>query len=214
MALYVDSANYDQVSQAVAQGWLYGITTNPTILAQGGDDPHETLSHLSGFDVKEIYYQVSSEDPEKMQKEADRARKILGDKLVVKIPPTNAGFAFAARIAPRQTACITAIYSPSQAIVARQAGARYIAVYVNRATRLIGDGMKVVADIAAVLAGGPTEILAASLKSPQEAVAAHMAGAPHLTLPFEVLMRLTENPFSTDAVDQFNAKGAYLTGSG
>lgn len=145
-----------------------------------------------------------------MQKEVEQAREILGDKLVVKIPPTKAGFGFAARIAPKQLACITAIYAPSQAIVARQTGARYIAVYVNRATRLIGDGMQVTSDIASVLAGGPTEILAASLKSPQEAVAAHQAGAPHLTLPFEVLMDLTENPFSIEAVNQFNEQGKYL----
>lgn len=214
MSLYIDSAKLDEVSQAVAQGWLYGITTNPTILAQGGAEPLATLSSLSKFDVQEIYYQVSSEEPAQMKKEAAQAREVLGDRLVVKIPPTKAGFQFAARIAPEQKVCITAIYSPSQAIVARQTGARYIAVYVNRATRLIGDGFKVTAEIAAVLAGGPTEILAASLKSPQEAVAAYNAGAPHLTLPFDVLMALTENPFSAQAVDQFNQQGVYLPGKG
>lgn len=211
MAIYIDSANIEEVTQAVSLGWLYGITTNPTILAQAGTDPLDTLSKLADFNVKEIYYQVHSAELEVMEREARMAGEVLGNRMVIKIPPTSQGFSFAVRMAPKALTCITAIYSVSQALVARSIGARYIAVYVNRATRLLGDGIKMTTDIAKALSGSSTEIIAASLKSPDEAAAASLAGAHHLTLPFNVLMEMTGHPLSRQAVEEFDEKGIYIS---
>jgi len=211
LAIYIDSANIKEVTQAVSLGWLYGITTNPTILAQAGTDPLDTLSKLADFNVKEIYYQVHSAELEVMEREARMAGEVLGNRMVIKIPPTSQDLSFAVRMAPTALTCITAIYSVSQALVARSIGARYIAVYVNRATRLLGDGIKMKPDIAKPLSGSSTEIIAASLKSPDEAAAASLAGAHHLTLPFNVLMEMTGHPLSRQAVEEFDEKGIYIS---
>ena len=61
-----------------------------------------------------------------------------------------------------------------------------------------------------MLAGSKTEILAASLKSVEEVVAAYNAGARHLTLPLEILLALTENEHAARAVEMFNQTGAHL----
>jgi len=66
--------------------------------------------------------------------------------------------------------------------------------------RLDGDGVRLVEQIAATLQGSSTGILAASIKSPEEAVAAAVAGASHLTLPFETLRAMIENPLSREAI--------------
>jgi len=58
--------------------------------------------------------------------------------------------------------------------------------------------------IAKLLEGSPTRILAASLKSPTEAVAAFTAGASRLTLPIEVPSLVTEDPHSIRAVEQLD----------
>jgi transaldolase len=102
---------------------------------------------------------------------------------------------------------VTAVYTVAQAAVAREAGAKYIAVYVNRATRLLGDGLGLVARMAGVLRGSPTEILAASLKSPEEAAAALLAGADHLTLPLEILEAMTTDDLSLQTAEEFRQKG-------
>ncbi|HLO13892.1 MAG TPA: transaldolase family protein, partial [Anaerolineales bacterium] len=103
--------------------------------------------------------------------------------------------------------CVTAVFSAAQALIAREAGAQYIAVYVNRATKQMGDGLALVQDMAKVLTGSQVEIVAASLKSTEEAVAALLAGAQHITLPFEVLANLRVHPLSAKTLEQFAAEG-------
>jgi transaldolase len=97
--------------------------------------------------------------------------------------------------------------SIAQALIAREAGARYIAVYVNRATKQLGDGLALLRDLAKILAGSQTEILAASLKSTKEALDAFLAGAQHITVPFDLLVGLSTHPLSVQTVEQFNAEG-------
>jgi transaldolase len=53
--------------------------------------------------------------------------------------------------------------------------------------------------MAGVLKGSQTQILAASLKSPAEASAAILSGTDHLTLPFDVLNKLTYHENSEEA---------------
>jgi transaldolase len=129
---------------------------------------------------------------------------------VVKLLPTMEGFAFAAHHAQGVPCCITAVYSPAQALAAREAGAIQVAVYVNRYSRLGGDGVRLVEEIALALRGSSTGILAASLKSPEEAVAAVLAGASHLTLPFETLKAMIENPLSKETIENFQREGVGL----
>ena len=102
---------------------------------------------------------------------------------------------------------MTAIYSAAQAAVSAEAGAKYAIAYVNRATRLLGDGFALVRDMANVLQRTNTEILAASIKSPEEAVKTLLAGAHHLTLPFDVLQAMTVHELSQQTLDEFANNG-------
>jgi transaldolase len=210
MSLYVDTANIEDASTAAQTGWIAGITTNPILQANSELPPGDTLRKLAALQVKEIYYQVQSSEITAMAAEAQKVKMILGDKLVIKIPPTKLGFQFAASISPTHKTCITAIFSPAQALVAKETGTNYIAVYVSRATRLMVDGIKLIGSIAEVLKGSQTEILAASLKSTEEALDAYAAGAQHLTLPFSILGDLIDNQLSQQAVDQFNQNGIHI----
>ena len=106
---------------------------------------------------------------------------------------------------------MTAVYSPAQALIASEVKARFVAVYVNRATRLMGDGLKLVRDVAEILKHSETKIIAASIKSAKEACAALSAGAHHLTLPYEVLMGLIAHPLTEQTIAEFQARGIGLT---
>ncbi|MCF6239454.1 MAG: transaldolase, partial [Candidatus Marinimicrobia bacterium] len=77
-------------------------------------------------------------------------------------------------------------------------------------TRLMGDGIQLLGEISSVLSGGGTELLAASLKSPAEAVAAVTAGAQHLTLPHETLILMSKHELSNVAIAEFQKNGAGL----
>ena len=205
--IYLDSALMNEAQIVEKWGWVKGITTNPTLLAKSERSPAETLQQLAAISPGELYYQLCAADFEGMLTEGRRAFEIIGEKTVLKIPATSIGFRAVACLSAEIPCAVTAIYSEAQAAVAREAGAKYAIAYVNRATRLLGDGLALVQEMAAVLQGSPTEILAASLKSPEEAAAALQAGAHHLTLPLIVLQAMTAHELSERTVEEFAKSG-------
>jgi transaldolase len=205
--IYLDSALVEQARQLMTLPWVKGITTNPTLLAQSPLSPAETLQQLAQLSPGELYYQLFSTDYATMLREGEQAYNLIGEKTVLKIPATELGFRVVTALSPQIACSVTAIYHPIQAAIAAEAGAKYAIAYVNRATRLLGDGLALVREMAQVLRGSSTEILAASLKSPSEAAQALQAGAHHLTVPFELLQALTHHPLSEETVQAFNQGG-------
>ncbi len=210
MSIFIDTADIEQAKAAKEFGWVHGITTNPILLANSGSSVADTLQQLTELNTGLLFYQLIATCKEDLLKEAKLAKEIAGEQLVLKIPPTKQGFQIIPHIPQEIPCCVTAIYSAAQALVARESGVRYIAVYVNRATKLSGDGLSLITEISRVLQGSRTQILAASLKSPMEASAAILSGADHLTMPFDVLSELTYHEHSEDAVNDFNANGSGL----
>lgn len=205
--IYLDSALIDEAQTAIALGWVKGITTNPTLLAKSNLSPEITLKKLAALTTGELYYQLMARDLEGMLIEGRRAFEIIGDRTVLKIPATKIGFQAVSVLGKEITCSVTAIYSAAQTAVAKEAGAKYAIAYVNRATRLLGDGLALIKDMAAILKDSNTEILAASLKSPEEAAAALLAGAHHITIPLNILEAMTEHDLSQQTVEEFNSNG-------
>lgn len=210
MALYLDSAIIAEAQVVRQWGWVKGVTTNPTLLAKSDLSAPETLTQLKQIFTGEIYYQLTALDFDGMVNEGKAAYNLLGEQTVLKIPATEVGFQAVAYLSPEITCSVTAIYSAAQAAVAQEAGAKYAIAYVNRATRFLGDGITLVKQMAAVLAGSDTKILAASIKSPEEAAATLAAGAYHLTLPFGILTAMTTHELSEKTVEEFNQTGIGL----
>ncbi len=207
MVLYLDSAIVTEARVASKFGWISGVTTNPTLLAKSDLSPEATLKELSEIVSGELYYQLTATNFDDMMAEAKAAAKLIGHKIVLKIPSTATGFQVVSHLSEDIDCSVTGIYHPAQAVVAVEAGAKYAITYVNRATRLLGDGLKLVREMARVVEGSGTEILAASVKSPDEAVATLLAGANHLTLPFSVLQAMTTQELSEQTFKEFNEKG-------
>jgi transaldolase len=188
------------------------VTTNPVLLAKAGGEARTVLASLAYLEMGPLFYQLVSPTLDGMCKEMEQAAKIVGPSLVLKVPPTQVGFQFVNQCVD-VPCCVTAVYSPAQALVASEAKARYVAVYVNRATRLMGDGLQLVRDVAEVLKGSRTEIIAASIKSAEEACASLVAGAQHLTLPHEVILDLIKHPLTDQTLMEFQAGGVGIISS-
>ena len=210
MTLYLDSALVSEAKIARSMGWVTGITTNPTLLANSEHSPETTLRQLASLIPGEIFYQLTAPDLDGMLAEAKLAYQILGKQTVIKIPASPAGFQTLAQLSNEIPCAITAIFHPAQALVARAGGARYAIAYVNRSTRLLGDGVELIREMVKVCNSGKTKILAASIKSPDEAVATFSAGAHVLTLPLNVLQALPYHPLSDDTFTEFAQQGSGL----
>ena len=186
------------------------MTTNPLLLAQRGESVEQVLVQIKEFGFPFVFYQVMGGDSATICAEVGRAKAILGDSLVVKIPPTDIGFGVLAELSKGYPCCLTALFSVRQAVVAAECGATYVAPYVSRATKHKIDGVRLVSDMAAALRGTPTQILAASLKTPEDVELTLRAGAQHVTTSFEVLQGLPYHELSEEAARVFVDTGKGL----
>jgi len=209
MGLFLDSAKIDEVRRAVELGFLSGVTTNPTIMARANGQPTDIIQQICAISPGPVFYQVTAKTVAERELEGRDLWAISPKKIVIKIPATTENMTLMAKLSRDIPCAATAVYSGHQTLVACEAGARYVIPYVNRATRLLGDGCKLVAEMAAVLkaVGKPVEILAASIKSADEATQAVLAGANHLTLPLNVLLSLGNHQLSDAAIEEFGRAG-------
>lgn len=205
MTLYLDSALIEEARAAAALGYVRGITTNPTLMGRAGRPAAEVMAALCDVCAGIAFYQVTAENPDEREAEARRMAAVRPN-LGLKIPTTPENLALAARLSRDGFVVgMTAIFSAAQVYLACQAGARYVLPYVNRSTRLLGDGLALVRDMRAVIDAqrAPVEIIAASVKSPEEAAATVLAGAHHLTLPLAVITAMGSHPLSEQAIAEF-----------
>jgi transaldolase len=204
MAIYIDSAFANDARRAMELGFVKGVTTNPSHIAKTGRPGLEVLRELLDISRGPVFYQTTAASAEGRVEQALEAHSLRPGAVVVKLPATIENYAIVARLAPRGIPfCITAAASAAQAYLAAQAGAAYVAPYVNRLTRQLGDGLAVVRDMARLVQGAPTEILAASLKSADEVVAAIAAGAHHVTMPLDLILAMGEHELTRQAIEEF-----------
>ena len=198
MALFLDSADVADARRAMELGFVAGITTNPTLIARTGRPALEVIAELCAISKGPVFYQLTTGT----EGEARRFHALAPSRIVLKIPASLSGLRLVASLSSEIPCAVTAIFSAAQAYLACQAGARYVIPYVNRLTRLGGDGIALVRRIAAIL-GPDTELLAASLKSPAEVVDALAAGAHHVTVPWKLIEEMAGHRLSALAVEEF-----------
>jgi len=231
MSIYLDSAIPGEARQAFALGFVSGITTNPALLRKGSAAPGDVMRELCHICPGTVFYQLAASTVSERATEAARILDLnhllecevsgapppgysqdtaalvpSSGRVGLKIPATTENMALVHEFASQGViVAVTAIFSLAQAYAACEAGATYVLPYVNRFTRLCGDGIGFVKDLAHVCKSAEqgTEVLAASIKSPLEAVQALRAGAHHVSMPLSILQAMGHHPLSDQAVAEF-----------
>jgi transaldolase len=207
--LYLDSADLGDAVTATGSGVVSGITTNPSIMAASTDDPVTHLrALLEAFPSGPVFHQLTSGDTDAALAEVETVDEVCGDtaaRVVFKLPAQPWLFAVGARLtADGRKVAFTAVYSPGQAVCAREAGARWVIPYVDRAARLDPAAGPVVPRLTPHL-GPDMSVLAASIKSPGQALQALSDGAAGVTTAWDVISALMVHPLTDSAVEEFNA---------
>lgn len=204
--LFLDSASIPDAEEAASSGCVAGITTNPSLLAQEKRRPFEQMKALLAVFPGLVFYQPASTDPSTALAEIERLVDVAGERLVAKLPALPQLFPLAAQLhGSGVPSAITAVYSGGQALMAAAVGAEWVIPYVNRAKRLMDNGQDLVGELAALLARQPQRplLLAASLKSSEEALLSIRSGADAVSLPIDVFKELGSHPLTVSAVEQF-----------
>jgi len=207
MELYLDTSDVTAVKRLARIFPLAGVTTNPSIIASGKIPVDVVLPELKealGGNSR-LFAQVMGSHAEQMVADARKLRAIISD-IVVKIPVTAEGLA-AIKILKKEgiPTLGTAVYGASQGLLSALAGAEYVAPYVNRIDAQGGDGIQTVKDLQQLLKlhAPAAKVLAASFKTPRQALDCLLAGCESITLPLDVAEQIITTPAVAAAVAKF-----------
>jgi transaldolase len=206
LRLFLDTANIDEIREAVSWGVISGVTTNPTLLAkEQGRTLAEIVSEITRIVPGPVSIEAVSLDAPAMIEEARRLAAMAANA-VVKIPMTIDGLKAVKALAGEGVRTnVTLVFSANQALLAALAGATYVSPFIGRIDDTGHDGMQVVWDIAEVfqLHALETEIIAASIRHPLHVIDAAKAGADIATAPMKVLKAMAGHPLTDRGVEMF-----------
>lgn len=207
MELYLDTANVAEVERLARIYPLAGVTTNPSIIAAGKTPVWDVLPRLQNAIGPNgtLFAQVMGRDAEGMVSEARRLNSAFPG-IVVKIPVTTEGLAAIKQLKKEHIVTLgTAVYSAAQGLLAALAGAKYVAPYVNRVDAQGGDGIRMVQELQTLLKlhAPQSKVLAASFKTPRQALDCLLAGCEAITLPLDVAQQMLNTPAVESAIAKF-----------
>ncbi|MDR9756460.1 MAG: fructose-6-phosphate aldolase [Thermoanaerobacterales bacterium] len=208
MEIYLDTANVDEIREAVDWGVITGVTTNPTLIAkETGRDFHEIIKEICGLVKGPVSAEVISLDVEGILREA-RELAALDPHIVIKIPVTEDGLAAVKVLSSEGIRTnVTLVFSALQALLAARAGATYVSPFIGRIDDTGQDGSDVLGDIMDIFQSYQleTKVIAASIRHPRHVLEAALLGADIATVPFKVLKTMFRHPLTDRGIDRFLA---------
>ncbi|MFC1927116.1 fructose-6-phosphate aldolase [Chloroflexota bacterium] len=206
MRIFLDTANIEHIRHGVRLGVITGVTTNPSLVSREGKvDYRKLVEEICSIVPGPVSTEVLGQDVKTIVTEAREIAK-WADNVVVKIPANLEGVEATAVLAKENVKVnFTLCFTLNQAILAAEAGARFISPFVGRLDDIGEDGMTVVADIVEYLDYYqlPAQVIAASIRHPQHCLMAARSGAHIATVPYEVLLQMMRHPLTDIGIQRF-----------
>ena len=209
MRFFVDTANVEEIRKANDMGVIFGVTTNPSLIAKEGRDFNEVIKEITSIVDGPISGEVkaTTTDAEGMIAEGREIAKIHPN-MVVKIPMTVEGLkAVKVLSAEGVKTNVTLIFTANQALLAARAGATYVSPFLGRLDDISVKGSELIEEIAEMFAvsGIETQIIAASIRNPIHVTECALAGADIATVPYKVIEQMTHHPLTDAGIEKFQA---------
>jgi transaldolase len=205
MKFFLDTANIEEIKDAVSMGMVDGVTTNPSLIAKEGRDFETVIREICEVVDGPVNAEVISIDAAGMVREARELVKIH-DNIVVKIPMLVEGLKAVRQLSRDGIKTnVTLIFSPLQALMAAKAGASYVSPFVGRLDDLAHDGMVLTEQIVEIYHNYAfdTEIIVASVRNPLHVLESALMGADIATIPYNVLRKLAAHPLTDKGLAAF-----------
>lgn len=205
MRIFIDTANVNEIRQANELGVISGVTTNPSLIAKEGRDFKEVVKEIAQIVDGPISAEVISLNADEMVNEALELSSIHPN-IVIKIPMCSEGLKATKKLSIIGIKTnVTLIFSASQALLAARAGATYVSPFVGRLNDISSDGNGLISQIAQIfdVHAIDTEIIAASIRGPEDAIAAAQNGAHIATIPYKTILQMISHPLTDLGIQRF-----------
>ncbi|WP_332692408.1 fructose-6-phosphate aldolase [Devosia sp.] len=205
MKFFVDTAEIKDIKELYETGLLDGVTTNPSLIAKSGRDFKEVVKEICSIVPGPVSAEVASLEYDGMIAEGT-VLAALAENVVVKVPLTLAGLKATKTFKERGIKVnVTLCFSANQALLAAKVGATYISPFLGRLDDINLDGVELIENIRQIYDNYAfdTEILAASIRSPNHVTQVALAGADVATIPADVIRKLANHPLTNAGIEGF-----------
>ena len=220
MKFFIDTADIEEIKEAMSWGALAGVTTNPSLYAKTGGKLADFEDHM--VKIAEICegLPVSAESTAKttdgMVAEGEHLAS-LAPNIVVKLPVCAESLAASHALAEEGiNVNMTLVFSAPQALLAARAGARYVSPFVGRFDDIGDEGLDHLEEIVTCIHnydfGHEVEIITASVRTPHHVTQAALMGADIATVPFGALKKCLKHPLTDQGLASFEADWKKVTG--
>jgi transaldolase len=207
MKFFADTADVVEIREIKEMGLLDGVTTNPSLIAKSGRPFKEVIAEICAFVEGPVSAEVAALDFAGMIKEGNVLRKIAKN-VAIKVPLTVDGLKACKVFTSEGTMVnVTLCFSANQALLAAKAGATFISPFIGRLDDIHIDGMDLISEIRQIYDNYDydTNILAASIRTPNHIREAALIGADYATAPPAVLKSLVKHPLTDKGIELFLA---------
>lgn len=217
MKIFIDTANLQEIEEALQRGFISGVTTNPSLLAK--EQKTAFKDHILGiialikrYRTKKIHLSVEvfSRNPDEILRQARDFRQSFGyedlsikvqvgwDELGVIRDLAYSGFSV------NCTCCM----KTEQAILAAAAGAKFVSLFLGRIRDSGGDPFTVVGRTRTLLDKSypDTQIIVGSIRKETDIIEAGIAGAHIVTVPPKFFEGMASHPKTEEVVTEFLTK--------
>ena len=185
MQLWLDTADIQTIDNANSTGILYGITTNPSILAASNKPPLNTIQQLLEIQAGPVAAQVTADNVSEIVMQARQFRR-LNSRIIVKIPVTVAGLSAISILKKEKIPVMaTTIFTAQQVLLSSMANADYVALYLNGMEQIQGNFTDELTIMLNILERQKftTKIMGAAIKNIQQIVLCATLGVHAITVP-------------------------------
>ena len=206
MELWLDTIDYQLITNAIKRINITGITTNPSILSKSDDSPEKTIKKLLDIQPGLLAVQVTSNDEEIMVKQARKIRK-LSDRIIIKVPVCQSGLSVIKTLSDEKVPVMaTAIFEPIQIYLSILSGASYAAPYLGRIEKITGDFTKVIGEMMSVIKNSNSnlKLLTASISTRKQIMDCALLCVHAITLPEKAYAELMlDHPQTIQCLESF-----------
>jgi transaldolase len=207
MKFFIDTANIDEIKKGVEMGLVDGVTTNPSLIAKEDKPFEEIITEICKIVDGPVSAEVVSLESDGMIEEA-RKLAAIDENIVIKIPMIIEGIKAVKKLTAEGIKTnVTLIFSAVQALLAAKVGATFVSPFVGRLDDIGAPSMDLISDIVGIYDnyGYQSEIIVASIRSPQHVMDAALIGADIATIPLKVITQLAKHPLTDIGIEQFLA---------
>ena len=208
MKLFVDTADTNAIGELAEMGLVDGVTTNPSLIMKSGRDIFEVVGEICGLvEGLPVSAEVVATGADKMVEEGLKLSEIASN-VVVKVPLTWDGLKACRRLSGRGIEVnVTLCFSANQALLAAKSGATYISPFLGRLDDINLDGLELLEDIVEIYQNYEfdTQVLAASIRTPNHVKDAAKIGAHVATVPPDLIKKLALHPLTDKGLASFLA---------